>query len=102
MSVTELCFNALSGYIIISTGIKYDENDENNKFQCPIGLHHHFYIWGMLLLALEQLVSMPYRATSSFLRSSTEVRTSADRCFNALSGYIIISTYEKLTETKKS
>ncbi len=37
-------------------------------------------------------VSMPYRATSSFLRLISCVITLTHRGFNALSGYIIIST----------
>ena len=37
-----VCFNALTGYIIISTWM-VGFYVRNGVFQCPNGLHHHFY-----------------------------------------------------------
>ena len=86
-----MCFNALSGYIIISTLILCKDKESevrfqcpiglhhhfyecvvecrcrHNGFQCPIGLHHHFYSVRYDLMTVVLVVSMPYRATSSFL-----------------------------------
>ncbi len=87
-------------------------------FQCPIGLHHHFYgrvstfmcghlscfnaLSGYIIIStrwhndfrsMTFRVSMPYRATSSFLPEATHRDCLHQLCFNALSGgYIIIST----------
>ena len=68
------CVNALSGLYLISTQIEERTWRVRKRCQCPLGLIPHFYENQRRANYLGLLrVSMPSRAYTSFLRTSTTV-----------------------------
>ena len=69
--IYQLCVNALSGLYLISTEHIVTAIDEyDTPCQCPLGLIPHFYLKITTKQdPVGQIVSMPSRAYTSFLRS---------------------------------
>ena len=68
--------------------------DLSSLCQCPLGLIPHFYLLAVCMVKIEELVSMPSRAYTSFLLTTLRslIISMSVICVNALSGLYLIST----------
>ena len=93
------CVNALSGlYLISTTEIGNYIFSAVILCQCPLGLIPHFYSFkDNIEDCMNNKVSMPSRAYTSFLRSlNDEMVSTRQTGVNALSGLYLISTQHHL------
>ena len=72
--------------------------DLSSLCQCPLGLIPHFYLLAVCMVKIEELVSMPSRAYTSFLLTTLRslIISMSVICVNALSGLYLISTMDTI------